>query len=624
MGISDNLKEKLIIIAGSDVELVIEIRTFLKKKGFINIKVANNGKKIYEILRPLYNDPEQVGLIIVSDDLPQCKFMEMCLTLSGGKGGATVPFIVIKTNEGNSDLLAIENQNHFSKHFIECITLPINFSEFLIIVQFQLRMKQERILRYKHEEHLINELAERRVVDAKLKYLVVHDELTGLLNRQNFERRLRLILNGINRLHQNAALLFIDVDMFSLINELEGFEFGDSVLIQLVSIIRKRVSKNDLFARIGSDEFCLFLDNRSEKEVLRFAEKIRKDVYDARFFIGNACYSSSISIGVSSLNTSKAVYHPGEMISRASQACLLAKENGRNMIWEYNKKDNRIKQRDKDVYWVPLIRRALVERNFFLVFQPIVDLQTGVVSHHEALIRMRGANNEVIQPEEFIPVAERIGLIHRIDLWVIEQAIDFLASLSATLENTSLAINLSSVAFQDESLLPTIKEKLEITWVDPKRVIFEITETVAVNTVDQTQDLIAKIRALGCKFALDDFGAGFCSYNYLKSFSVEYIKIDGQFIRNLIDNEMDQVLVKSMVDVANKLGKKTIAEFVDNPETVKKLIELGVDFGQGYYFGKPIKKLLPEKYISFDKLEETHLSFQRKVLEVDGLKIVNK
>ncbi len=624
MGISDNLKEKLIIIAGSDVELVIEIRTFLKKKGFNNIKVANNGKKIYEILRPLYNDPEQVGLIIVSDNLPQCKFSEMCLTLSGGKGGATVPFIVLKTDEGNSDLLAIENQNHFSKHFIECVRLPINFSEFQIIVQFQLRIKQERILRYKHEEHLINELAERRVVDAKLKYLVVHDELTGLLNRQNFERRLRLILNGINRLHQNAALLFIDVDMFSLINELEGFEFGDSILIQLVSIIRKHVSKNDLFARIGSDEFCLFLDNRSEKEILRFAEKIRKDVYDARFFIGDACYSSSISIGVSSLNTSKAVYHPGEMISRASQACLLAKENGRNMIWEYNKKDNRIKQRDKDVYWVPLIRRALVERNFFLVFQPIVDLQTGVVSHHEALIRMRGANNEVIQPEEFIPVAERIGLIHRIDLWVIEQAIDFLASLSATLENTSLAINLSSVAFQDESLLPTIKEKLEITWVDPKRVIFEITETVAVNTIDQTQNLIAKIRALGCKFALDDFGAGFCSYNYLKSFSVEYIKIDGQFIRNLIDNEMDQVLVKSMVDVANKLGKKTIAEFVDNPETVKKLIELGVDFGQGYYFGKPIKKLLPEKYISFDKLEETHLSFQRKVLEVDGLKIVNK
>ena len=624
MGISDNLKEKLIIIAGSDVELVIEIRTFLKKKGFNNINVANNGKKIYEILRPLYNDPEQVGLIIVSDNLPQCKFMEMCLTLSGGKGGATVPFIVIKTNEGQCDLLAIENQNHFSKHFIECVTLPINFSEFLIIVQFQLRIKQERILRYKHEEHLINELAERRVVDAKLKYLVVHDELTGLLNRQNFERRLRLILNGINRLHQNAALLFIDVDMFSLINELEGFEFGDSVLIQLVSIIRKRVSKNDLFARIGSDEFCLFLDNRSEKEVLRFAEKIRKDVYDARFFIGDACYSSSISIGVSSLNTSKAVYHPGEMISRASQACLLAKENGRNMIWEYNKKDNRIKQRDKDVYWVPLIRQALVERKFFLVYQPIVDLQTGVVSHHEALIRMRGINNEVIQPEEFIPVAERIGLIHRIDLWVIEQAIDFLASLSATLENTSLAINLSSVAFQDESLLPTIKEKLEITWVDPKRVIFEITETVAVNTVDQTQDLIAKIRALGCKFALDDFGAGFCSYNYLKSFSVEYIKIDGQFIRNLIDNEMDQVLVKSMVDVANKLGKKTIAEFVDKPETVKKLIELGVDLGQGYYFGKPLKKLLPEKYISFDKLEEAHLGFQEKQLELGIIKTASK
>ncbi len=615
MEISNNLKEKLIIIAASDVELVIKIRTFLKNNGFDNIRLANNGKKIYEILRPLYSQPEQVGLIIASEDLPQCKFMEMCLTLSCNKGGATVPFIVLNSNDSKKDFATIENENLYSKSLIHTIPLPINFSEFLLIVKFQLRMKQERILRYKHEEHLINELAERRVVDAKLKYLVVHDELTSLLNRQNFERRLRLILNQTNGLHQKGALLFIDLDMFSLINELEGFDVGDRLLVEVVSIIRKKISKDDLFARIGSDEFCLFLDNQSEKEALRFAEKIRRDVYDTRYFIGDACYSSSISIGVSSLKTKKAVYHPGELISRASQACLMAKENGRNMIWEYNEKDDRIRQRDKDIYWVPLIRRALVERRLFLVFQPIVDLQTGIISHYESLIRMRGLNNEVIEPEQFIPVAERVGLIHRIDLWVIEQSIDFLATLSSTLKNISLAINLSSLAFQDENLLPTIKEKLDLTWVDPKRIIFEITETVAVNKVEQTQDLIKKIRELGCKFALDDFGAGFCSYSYLKSFSIEYIKIDGQFIRNLVNDEMDQVLVKSMVDVANKLGKKTIAEFVETPATVKKLTELGVNMGQGYIFGRPHTQLLTDKYISLDKLEDTSLDFPGTKIE---------
>jgi len=603
MAISDNLKEKIIIIANSDVELVMEIRTFLKKNGFNNIKLANSGKKIYEILRPLYNQPDQVGLIVVSENLPQCDFIDMCLTLSGNKGGgATVPFIVLRQNKRRNELVSIESENLYSMSLIHEIRLPINFSEFLLVVEFQLRFKEERILRYKHEERLINELAERKIVDAKLKYLVVHDELTGLLNRQNFEGRLRLVLNRTNRVHQNGALLFINVDMFSLINELESFEVGDGLLVDIVATIRKQTAKGDLFARIGSDEFCLFLDNRTEEEVLRFAEKIRKDIYESRFFIGDACYSTSISIGVSPLNTRKAVYHPGEMISRARHACIMAKENGRNMVWEYNEKHARIKERYQDINWVPLIRKALIERKFFLVFQPIVNLMTGEISHYEALVRMRGVNNEVIEPSEFIPVAERMGLIHRIDLWVVEQAIDFLAKLKPSLDNISLSVNLSGVAFQDQSLLPIIKEKLELTWVDPKRITFEITETVAIDRFEQTEELIAKIRALGCKFALDDFGAGFCSFNYLKLFSVDYIKIDGQFIRNLIHDEMDQVLVKSMVDIAKKLGKKTIAEYVEHPETIKKLVELGVDMGQGHIFGEPRINLVSEKKISLEKI----------------------
>jgi EAL domain-containing protein (putative c-di-GMP-specific phosphodiesterase class I) len=214
---------------------------------------------------------------------------------------------------------------------------------------------------------------------------------------------------------------------------------------------------------------------------------------------------------------------------------------------------------------------------------------------------MRGLQNEVISPSDFIPVAERMGLIHSIDQWVVESAIDFLAKLPET-SKISLAINLSSVAFQDDSLLPTLKEKLSLTWVDASRLTFEITETAAVENFEQTRKMIAEIRSLGCQFALDDFGAGFCSFNYLKTFPVDFVKIDGQFIRNLINDETDQVLVKSMAEIATNLGKKTIAEFVETPEVIAKLKELGIDMAQGYILGRPEQALLADNFIVLDGL----------------------
>ncbi|MEE9336518.1 MAG: EAL domain-containing protein [Methylococcaceae bacterium] len=617
MEISENLKNKVIIVADANPKLVVDIVASLKKDGYFNIKIAKDGKKVYDHLKPYYEEPEKIGLIIIGENLPLCNVNEMCITMSNFEGGILVPFIILQSDKNNIETSGLGNNNSYTKGIIHSIKCPIDFPEFLLVVGFQLLMNYERFLRYKQEDRLINELAERKVVDARLKYLVVHDELTSLLNRQNFERRLRLVLKRNNRLHQDGGLLFIDVDLFSLINELEGFDVGDRLLVEIVAIINKLTNQGDLFSRIGSDEFCLFLDNRSAAEIVRFAEKIRKDIYEARLFIGDACYCTSVSIGISGQNTRKAVYHPGEMISRARQACIIAKESGRNLIKEYNEEHARVQERDRDIYWVPLIRNALVEGKLFLVYQPIVNLVSGDISHYEALIRMRGLDNEIISPIDFIPVAERIGLIHRIDLWVIEQAIDFLAALPPKLSKISLAINLSSVAFQDSSLLPTIKEKLELSWVDADRITFEITETVAVDKVEQTRELITKIRALGCKFALDDFGAGFCSFNYLKSFPVDYIKIDGQFIRNLVNDDTDQVLVKSMVEVAKKLGKKTIAEYVETPDAIRKLREIGIDFGQGYLFGKPQMKLLSKTTISLTDLIKREVKTKKDYPKID-------
>jgi len=612
---SKNLKEKIIIIAENDEHLANEISLQLKNHGFVDVRIANDGSKIYEILRPFYNDIEQVGLVVVNEELPQCQIMEMCLTFNNDS--SVIPFIILNSTEAYSNEL--ESSKLKSKGLLHYMSLPINYSEFLAIIHFQLIIKHEYFLRHNQEERLINELAERKVIDAKMKYLVVHDELTSLLNRQNFEREVRLILNRSNQLHKNGALLFIDVDRFCLVNELEGFEVGDRLLVAVVLIIRKLIAKSDLFSRIGSDEFCLFIKNKTADEVKQFAEKIRKAVYEYRFCTGDTCYSISVSVGISGLSTTTVVYHPNELISRARHACNMAKENGRNLVWEYNEQDTAVRERSRDIYLVPLIKKALLDDSFFLVFQPIVNLYSGEVSHYEVLIRMRGDDNEVISPLEFVPVAERMGLIHSIDLWVLENAIEFLAKLPVDKANISLSINLSSVAFQDTSLLPTIKEKLELTWVDARRITFEITETAAVENFEKTRDMITKIRALGCKFALDDFGAGFCSFNYLKTFTVDYVKIDAQFIRNLTNNPTDQILVKSMTDLVANLGKKTIAEYVDTPEAIEKLREIGVNFGQGYIFGKPETHLLANDHIVIADLMQEKSSKQGAMNSVKAL-----
>jgi len=388
------------------------------------------------------------------------------------------------------------------------------------------------------------------------------------------------------------VLLFIDIDRFSLINELEGFEVGDRFLVQVICLIRETLNSTGLLARIGSDEFCLYLENADMATALAWAEKIRSALDSFRFMMGKVAYSITVSIGISSLKSAKFILHPGELISQAHQACCMAKSNGRNMIWEYSSQDTVVKERHRDFFWVPIIRDALHDQHLFLVFQPIVNLMSGDVSHYEALLRLRTEEGTIITPTEFIPAAERMGLIHGIDLWVIEHAIDYLAALPDHLANISLTINLSSVAFQDKSLLPTIKQKLEMTWVSAERITFEITETAAVDNFQQTSLMINQIRALGCRFALDDFGSGFSSFNYLKKFPVDYVKIDGQFIQNLANDETDRVLVRSMHQIAKKMGKKTIAEFVECPKTIEILREIGINYGQGYIFGRPSEQLL--------------------------------
>ncbi len=591
MNIDQPLTDCLIIIAESDEQMAIDIRNYLNNNDFSAVQTVQSIDGVYEALRPFYYAKKQLGLIIINETLIN---NDVCSALSSLDEGLLIPFIVL-SNDEIATINSLITQN--PKALIHALSTPINYPELLSVINLQLVMKKERLLRHEQKQRLINELSERKVLDAKLKYLVVHDELTGLLNRSNFEYQLREQVN----LDKQSALLFIDMDRFSIINELEGFDTGDGLLIDVVSAIRCQLNKNDLFARIGSDEFALFIDNKSLNEVKLLAENIRQKVEALHFIVADASYSTTTSIGIFSLHGLKNSLHPSEIIAKAKQACNMAKEHGRNLVWVYNEKDSKVQERNRDLYWVPSIKHALKEDRFFLVFQPVVDLFTGQVSHYEVLLRMQGENNQIIYPGDFIPVAERMGLIHGIDRWVVVNAIAALAKLQAESE-IAFAVNLSSFAFQDDSLLPLLKQQLDNTQLPAERITFEITETAAIENFEQTRQLIEQIRALGCKFALDDFGAGFCSFNYLKSFPVDYVKIDGQFITNLLNDEVDQVLVKSMAEIGANLGKKTIAEFVETPELVVKLKELGVHLGQGYLFGKPEVNLLPGNVVSLDEL----------------------
>jgi diguanylate cyclase (GGDEF)-like protein len=596
--VSYHSHKQKIIIADTTLADAKRVQSKLLQKGFSDFEFATSNEEIYKIIienRPIIDD---IILLIANDNLPDIHYNQLIPSLFHPNGDFNIPLLILKSPE-KFDLI--------DQYFENCslaytLTNDCSTTELQITLEFLIKLKSEYDLRQKQQKQLSAELAERKIIDAKLKYLVNHDELTGLYNRAHLEQSIRLSLNKHYKqdLKQDSFLLFIDLDRFSLINELEGFNVGDRLLTETIIIIRKSLSNRGLFARIGSDEFCLYLENFPATEARSISEAIRKALDSFRFISGEATYSITASIGIGSVKSLPTTLHPHELISLARQACCMAKANGRNMIWEFNSTDYFIKERHRDLFWAPVIRDALINNDFYLVFQPVVNLSDGAISHYEVLIRLRGITGLEINPSEFIMAGERMGLIHGIDIWVIEKAIEFLAELPAEFSDVSLAINLSGLAFLNEALLPFIKQKLELSWVRAERITFEITETAAVDNFETSRNTINQIRALGCRFALDDFGAGFCSFNYLKKFPVDYVKIDGQFIQNITSNQTDRLLVKAMHDIARELGKKTIAEFVETAETLQILREIGITYGQGQYFGMPSPTILKHGVFKFE------------------------
>jgi diguanylate cyclase (GGDEF)-like protein len=426
--------------------------------------------------------------------------------------------------------------------------------------------------------------------DKVLRRLADYDELTGLPNRRYFTQGLEDEITWVRRCGKTSALLFIDLDQFKYINDTLGHVAGDRVLIQSAGCLQGNLRKNDLIARFGGDEFTIVLKDINKEDAVQLVENLMRIIRDTHFVEDGQPLNVLCSIGVTMIDSGR--FTPDELFSQADFACHEAKALGRNRYHCYELSGWEQHQMSADIGWSQKIKNALKDNSLLLHYQPIIHLNSGLPTMYEVLVRMRDENNKIIPPAAFLPAASRFGLMVDIDRLVIRNAMEALARFRKQGHDIKFTLNLSGYVFNDANLVDFIRENLEKNGLDPSMVIFEVTEQVAVQNLEQACGLIQEIMALGCRFALDDFGTGFSSFNYLKHIPVDYIKIDGSFITNMAKDQVDQAMVKSIIQIANAIGKQTIAEYVEDGETLSMLQELGVDYAQGFHIGEPAETLL--------------------------------
>jgi diguanylate cyclase (GGDEF)-like protein/PAS domain S-box-containing protein len=422
----------------------------------------------------------------------------------------------------------------------------------------------------------------------QLSYQASHDTLTGLINRREFENRLAAALDTIrSNAEETHALLYVDLDQFKVVNDTFGHTAGDALLRQLAEQIQTQIRSSDLFARLGGDEFGILLERCSQDRAIKVAEAIRGSIEGFRFEWQGSFTTVRCSIGVVLVTSENA--DVAGLMSSADVACYSAKDMGRNQVHFY--RDSDASMRHEEMKWVSRITSAVEEDRFELFFQPIIGIgkENGEKrGHYELLLRMRDENGNLVGPDQFIPAAERYNLMSTLDRWVIHEALSELADRSEGGQaKYTLAINLSGTSLSEDRFLDFVIDELEKQKLPQGAICFEITETAAISNLARVVHFMQALKKLGCKFSLDDFGSGLSSFTYLKNLPVDYLKIDGQFIRNVAEDSVDESMVKAIHEVGYAMGIKTIAERVETRKVLDKLGALGVEFAQGYYIARP-------------------------------------
>jgi diguanylate cyclase (GGDEF)-like protein/PAS domain S-box-containing protein len=431
----------------------------------------------------------------------------------------------------------------------------------------------------------ITDVTDRLSFEAELRHLADHDALTGLPNRRRFHDELQRHLAFTERYGGEGAVLLFDLDNFKYLNDTQGHKAGDQYLVSLARVLTERLRQTDVVARLGGDEFGVLLPAAGPVQARRVAELLAEAVRDHAPLVGGQPVKLSTSVGIACFGHGSA--DPDELMAAADLAMYDAKEAGRDRIGMASAETVDERSLKARMHWLERIKRAIDEEGFIVYCQPIADIQSGEVSQYELLLRMEDENGQIIPATAFLATAERFDLIQDIDKWMIRRSIRLIAEHSAQGRDYKLEVNISAKSIGDPALTEIIEHELEANGVDPSLLILEITETTAIANMDEAVDFATRLSKLGCGFALDDFGRGFGSFYYLKHLPVNYLKIDGDFIRNLAHNLVDQQVVKAVVQVAKALGYRTIAEYVQDEATILALRHYGVDYMQGYHVGRP-------------------------------------
>ena len=432
---------------------------------------------------------------------------------------------------------------------------------------------------------LFIDITEQKLNEQRIVYLAEHDVLTGLFNRGRFQEELGNAIEYSTRYNQQGSLMFIDLDQFKYINDTMGHHAGDEYLSSIANQLSGAIRKVDIIGRLGGDEFGVILPNTSEEQAIRVAEHLMKilSVKNSELTGNDSPVTASIGI----VNFPKHGTVASNLLALADAAMYTAKEKGRNTFHAYSSEDTQLKSMHAKIQWEQKIREALEKDLFVLHFQPIFQLDNRTITHYEVLLRMKDGEGGLIPPTAFLDIAERFGMIREIDHWVLNQAIRLQAASNQTDSPISLAINLSGKHYGNPQILEWIKEQIDESGADPHKLIFEITETAAVENITMARRFTDALHSIGCRIALDDFGVGFSSFNNLKHLPVDIIKLDGSFIRNLGNDNFDKVFVNTMGIMARGLHISCIAEFVESESVIDVLRDLGVAMGQGYHLARP-------------------------------------
>jgi len=435
---------------------------------------------------------------------------------------------------------------------------------------------------------VFHDVSQARKMAMEMSYQATHDALTGLVNRLEFERRLEAALHGEKGEGNEHTVLYLDLDQFKIINDTCGHIAGDTLLRQLPEVLHENLRHSDTLARLGGDEFGVLLKNCSADAAQRIAASLLKAICDFRFIWMDKIFPLGVSIG--SVTFSDNAGTLVDILKMADAACYVAKDKGRNRIHVYCEDDSALLQREGEMGWINRIRAALTAQRFVLHVQKIVPLREtpNHAIHHEMLLRMLDEQGALIPPMAFIPAAERHGLMPLLDRWVIETTFAYHAkTYSAGSEPVLYSINLSGTTLCDEHFPAFLGEQFALHQIPASAVCFEIAETVAIANLTHAASLMRELKNLGCRIALDDFGSGISSFAYLKHLPVDYLKINGSFVKGMLDNPLDYAMVEAINRIGHVMGNHTIAEFVESEAIQAALCKLGVDFAQGYWIAEP-------------------------------------